>query len=308
MIFFFPLNTSDPHPTQTLTGCSGLRLGIGGSGARKIKSNDTCGRSPLSLKSPSPILDRGKEKRKGPGREAARAPGLSGGRCREGYFAPGRSGAGPPWQRGLRCRCPGEGGGGSRRGGGRWLTCAASSFVSCSGLGRIWTFSGRWRRHPRNLRRDRQRPWAGAPSPPGTPGQDRPRRLRSLRRLRPKVSLRSRRGRGRAAGRFLQPVPAPALLPAPVPVPVRAARGDPPPPGKAPGRDRALALPSLPPESFAGAAVVSLLKCRARQAQQNRRKMGELQPPPRGRAPAAACPSPGIPDFPAETPERGGKN
>lgn len=142
--------------------------------------------------SPNPIYF-GQKKGKGPGGEAAGAPALAGGRCREGYFAPGRSGSGLG---AAGARCPGEGGGGSRRGGGRSLTCAASSFVSCSGLGRIWTFSGRWRRHLRNLRRDRQRPWAGAPSPPGTPGQGRARRLRSLRQLRPKVSLRSRRGRG----------------------------------------------------------------------------------------------------------------
>jgi len=67
-------------------------------------------------------------------------------------------GVGPAGARRCRCPVPWGGGSGSRRGGGRSLTCAASSFVSCSGLGRIWTFCGRWRRHPRNLRRDGQRP------------------------------------------------------------------------------------------------------------------------------------------------------
>lgn len=59
--------------------------------------------------------------------------------------------------------------------------------------------------------------------------------------------------------------------------------------------------PLSPLESFAGAAVVPLLKCRSRRAQRNRRKMGKLQPAPRGWAPADACPSPGIRDLSAET-------
>lgn len=113
---------------------------------------------------------------------------------------------------------------------------------------------------------------------------------------------------GPAAGRSFQPgaapVRVPALLPVPAPVlvPVRAARGD-----RPFGPRQGSRSPLSPPESFAGIAVVSLLKCRARRAQQNRKKMGKLQPPHRGRTPAAACPRPGILDFAAETPEREGK-
>lgn len=33
-------------------------------------------------------------------------------------------------------------------------TCAVSSCASCSGLRRIWTFSCRWRKHPRSLGRE----------------------------------------------------------------------------------------------------------------------------------------------------------
>lgn len=115
-----------------------------------------------------------------------------------------------------------------------FLTCAASSFVSCSDLGKIWTFFDRWRRHPRNLRRDRQRLWLGlAPrSPPGWGRAPLPRRLC------PEISLRWRRGR---AGRRALPAAGPSAAPAPL----RAARADAPRPGKAPGRDRAPALASL---------------------------------------------------------------
>lgn len=143
-------------------------------------------------------------------------PGLSG--AGRGVLLRAGAGAGAGRApRGSGLPVPGALGRGTAVGGGRSLTCAASSFVSCSGLGRIWTFSGRWRRHLRNLRRDRQRPWAGAPPPPGTPGQGRARRLRSLRRRRPKVSLRSLPGRA--------PPPAAPSSPArPWPRPQRCSR------------------------------------------------------------------------------------
>lgn len=136
-------------------------------------------------------------------------------------------------------RFPGDWGDGSGRGGRRCLTCAASSFVSCSDLGRIWTFFGRWRRHPRNLRKDRQRLWAGARSPPESsqagPGPPAP--LPPPAPAEDFVAIAPRTGPD--ASRSLQRGPRAA------PDPVRAARADSPEPGKVPGRDRALALASL---------------------------------------------------------------
>lgn len=136
-------------------------------------------------------------------------------------------------------RFPGGCGDGSGRGGRLCLTCAASSFVSCSDLGRIWTFFGRWRRHPRNLRKDRQRLWAGARSLPESSraGPGPPASLPPPAPAEDFVAIAPRTGPD--AGRCLQRGPSAA------PDPVRAARGDTPQPGKAPGRDRALALASL---------------------------------------------------------------
>lgn len=68
------------------------------------------------------------------------------------------------------------------------------------------------------------------------------------------IALRTGPGAGRSFQPGAAPVRVPALLPVPAPVlvPVRAARGDRPLPRKTSGRDRALALPSLPRNRLLG--------------------------------------------------------
>lgn len=89
--------------------------------------------------------------------------------------------------------------------------------------------------------RQRQRLWVGAPSlsetPPVGPGPPAPLPPPALAEDFVAIAART----GPDAGRSLQRGPRAA----PDPVPVWAARGDPPQPGKAPGRDWALALASL---------------------------------------------------------------